>query len=42
MADSRKIRQKRDCLLLPGVNQLEDGYNFTVEVPEESRASLVL
>ena len=42
MADSRRYKTEKGMPLLPGVNRLERGYNFTVEVPEGKNASLVL
>ena len=42
MADSRRYKTEKGIPLLPGVNRLERGYNFTVEVPEGKNASLVL
>ena len=42
MADSRRYKIEKGMPLLPGVNRLERGYNFTVEVPEGKNASLVL
>ena len=42
MADSRRYKTEKGMPLLPGVNRLERGYNFTVEVPEGKNASLAL
>ena len=42
MAESRKMKQKRGWLLCLVQNPLADGCNFAVEVPEDSKASLIL
>ena len=42
MAESRKMKTEKGLALVPGANPLADGCNFAVEVPEDSRASLIL
>lgn len=42
MAERRKIKTEKGLALVPGANKLSDGYNFVLEVPEGSNASLVL
>lgn len=42
MAERRKIKTEKGLALVPGANKLAGGCNFAVEVPEGSRASLVL
>ena len=41
MAESRKMKTEKGLALVPGANPLADGCNFAVEVPEDSRASLI-
>ena len=42
MAESRKMKTEKGLALVPGANPLADGCNFAVEVPEDSKASLIL
>ena len=42
MAERRKMRTEKGLALVPGANQLANGCNFAVEIPEGSKASLVL
>lgn len=42
MAERRKIKTEKGLALVPGANKLSNGYNFALEVPEGSSASLVL
>ena len=42
MAERRKMRTEKGLALVPGANQLANGCNFAVEMPQGSKASLVL
>lgn len=42
MAREKAIRLERGNPLIPGVHKCSGGYNFAVEVPEESKVSLLL
>lgn len=42
MTDRRKIKTKKGLALIAGANKFLNGYNFAVEVPKGSEASLLL